>query len=419
MHGVDLKKESLETNFGINKLRDILGLSKDYKFECLNDSNISNYDFYGEHIFYLQYYKGIKIDGAILGVHLKQRNTNSIEGHYLKMESIDTSAMITETEAMIYAENYIKNVFLTTVYNNIIQESPAKHVVYDSIYPKIDTIICYNKFDTTDITPHIAYRLILQVKETLIPILIDIDAKNGDILNIEVLLYLDNGIADTRHSGQQNISTMQINNNYVLQDVNRGGGIYTYNLKNKTSISNVNYQDNDNYWSSLEYHNTNKDDAGLEAHWASEMTYDYFNLIHGRNYINGMQHQMINYVNANLYYIWSFSSNNNAGWTGSYVVYGEGNSNSDAHVCLDVVAHEYAHGLYNANDFKFSDTYEAPALSEGFSDIFGACVSNYVNNTYNLNKDIWTHGSDIQGNYLIVRKFRLNDIINSNYYPST
>lgn len=45
----------------------------------------------------------------------------------------------------------------------------------------------------------------------------------------------------------------------------------------------INFTDNDNNWTAVEFHNSNKDDGALDAHWGAMMTYDYFKQVHGRN----------------------------------------------------------------------------------------------------------------------------------------
>lgn len=55
-------------------------------------------------------------------------------------------------------------------------------------------------------------------------------------------------------------------------------------MNNEINFSNVtDFTDNNNIWTVTEFHNFNKDDAVLDAHWGAEMTYDYFYQKHNRN----------------------------------------------------------------------------------------------------------------------------------------
>ena len=62
----------------------------------------------------------------------------------------------------------------------------------------------------------------------------------------------------------------------------------------------VDFTDNDNNWSAAEFHNANKDDAALDAHWGAEMVYEYFKQVHNRNSWNNNNGPLLSYVNADL-----------------------------------------------------------------------------------------------------------------------
>jgi Zn-dependent metalloprotease len=120
------------------------------------------------------------------------------------------------------------------------------------------------------------------------------------------------------------------------------------------------------------------------------MTYDYFKQIHGRNSYDNNGSVIKNYVHYSTNYV-------NASWNSLYerMTYGDGNGTTvDAYVCLDVVGHEIGHGVcqYTANLVYQG---EPGAINEGISDIWGACIENYVNIKYNLNKDLWLHREEV------------------------
>ena len=62
----------------------------------------------------------------------------------------------------------------------------------------------------------------------------------------------------------------------------------------------------------------------------------------------------------------------------------------DAFCSLDIVAHEFGHGVCNTT-CNLRDGYESGALEEGFSDIWGACVEEYAA----PEKDYWRHGKEV------------------------
>jgi hypothetical protein len=63
-----------------------------------------------------------------------------------------------------------------------------------------------------------------------------------------------------------------------------------------------------------------------------------------------------------------------------------GDGTGDPIVPLDVVAHEFGHGLYN-----LWPAGEPGAINEGMADIWGACVDGFVN----MGKDVWLGGADL------------------------
>ena len=63
----------------------------------------------------------------------------------------------------------------------------------------------------------------------------------------------------------------------------------------------------------------------------------------------------------------------NATWNGMFARFGDGGGNDDPLTALDVVAHEYTHGLTDFTaDLVYMD--EPGALNESYSDIYGTAV---------------------------------------------
>lgn len=176
------------------------------------------------------------------------------------------------------------------------------------------------------------------------------------------------GTAVTKYSGTQNITTdSTAPGSYRLREEGRGNGIRTFNMLQGTNYSNaVDFTDADNHWNNV---NAQIDEAAADAHWGTEMTYDYYFLEHGRNSIDGNGFALTSFLHYDQNYA-------NAFWNGQYMTYGDGN-NGKPYCALDVTAHEITHGLdsYTA-DLDYAD--EPGALNEGFSDIFGTAVEFYA-----------------------------------------
>jgi Zn-dependent metalloprotease len=214
-----------------------------------------------------------------------------------------------------------------------------------------------------------------------------IDASNGDILFVQNLIHTQNvpGIAVTAYSDTQNIITDSTVLAFRLRETTRGNGVETYNLNNTTNYSSAtDFIDSNNFWDSF---TSGLDRYATDAHWGSEMTYDYFNSIHNRNSIDGAGFALRSYIHYGNNYV-------NAFWDGQRMTYGDGDARTSPLTSLDIAGHEIAHGLTN---FTAGLIYanESGALNESFSDIFGTCVENFARpSRWN-----WSVGEDIGASF--------------------
>ena len=236
----------------------------------------------------------------------------------------------------------------------------------------------------------LAYKFDIFSEQPLARKWIYIDAISGTIVKeAERIQTTDaNGLAITRYSGLKIITTdLMSNGTYRLRETGRGNGIQTFDMNGSSNYGwAVDFVDNDNYW--YEHNNTQKDNAALDAHWGTEITYDYFMSRYNRNSIDGNGHALINYVHANLVGMGGFTNNVNAFWNGSFMTYGDGDQ-FDPLTSLDIIGHEITHGLteHTANLIYQN---ESGALNESFSDIFGTAIEFYAK----PNDANWTLGED-------------------------
>ena len=112
---------------------------------------------------------------------------------------------------------------------------------------------------------------------------------------------------------------------YRLQEhTTRGAAIETYDMQN------------DIYYSSaIDFTSTSPsgtwDSTGVNVHWCTESTYDYYFNDHGRNSFDNAGGMILSYAHAGVDY-------NNAYWDGSRATYGDGDGiNFSPLVCLDIV----------------------------------------------------------------------------------
>jgi len=339
-----------------------------------------------------QHYNNIKVEYAILNIVSKNGKLKSINGNYIPIQNLNTNPSITEEQALQYALNYIgANEY---AWENIEKETLIKRLKKSktaTYYPKGELVIIEKDRYSDNPIPTLAYKFDVYALKPASREYYYIDANSGEVFHTNPIMKHIEGVGATRYSGQRTIETQQVSGQFRLKDNTRGNGITTYNNFNLTSHSNTHYTDNDNNWSAAEYNNANRDNSGLDAHWGSMMTYDYFLQIHNQNSIDNNGYELINYVNADLTGgNWNFPSSDNAFWDGSVMTYGMG-TNLQPIVSADVIAHEIGHGLYDKMVGNNDYSREQGAINEGLSDIWGAMVEFFAapeKDTYLLGEDI-------------------------------
>ncbi|CAL9419347.1 Transglutaminase-activating metalloprotease [Streptomyces sp. enrichment culture] len=237
-------------------------------------------------------------------------------------------------------------------------------------------------------TPVVAYETVvggLQQDGTPQELHVVTDATTGE--KLYEWQAVRNGTGHTVYSGTVDLTTTQSGSTYNLTDGARGGH-KTYNLNRGTSGTGTLFSGSDDVWG--DGTPSNAESAGADAHYGAALTWDYYKNVHGRSGIRGdgvgaysRVHYGNNYVNA----FWSDSC--------FCMTYGDGSGNVNPLTSIDVAAHEMSHGLTSATaGLVYSG--ESGGLNEATSDIFGATVEFYANNS-----------SDV-GDYLIGEEIDIN-----------
>ncbi|MBN2613656.1 MAG: peptidase M4 family protein, partial [Bacteroidales bacterium] len=302
---------------------------------------------------YQLHYKNIPVEGFVYHLHKENGLVSSANGEYFIADDIDTEPSISESAAFTKAINF----------------SNAESYIWEGdeslrtrgelvILPKNDKFYLAYKFDIWSIAPTSRKWIF-------------VDAHLGEILNtIDRIHIVDSvGTAVTKYNGTRNITTDYTGTNYRLRE--SGRRVETYDLNNSTNYSSaVDFTDSDNYWDVI----ANQDNAAYDAHFGTEMTYDFYFHRFGRNSYDNAGSTLKSYVHYSTNYA-------NAFWNGSFMTYGDGDGVTfSALTSLDIVAHEITHAVteYSAGLIY---SYESGALNESFSDIFGISVDFYANPT--------------------------------------
>ncbi len=368
--------------------------SNDIEFKVKRKSKIDNLGFNTKKI--QQYYKGIKVEFATFNVVSKNNELKSITGNFLDIKNLNTQPNLTEQEVLehvlkhINAEEYLwenpKNeAFLKKTKKN--QEA--------TYFPKGELVVIAKDRNASILDYVLAYKFNISASKPFLRKRVYVNAKNGEIILVKNLMMHVEGLASTRYYGQKTIETEQIGSQFRLKDNTRGNGIVTYNINNLYNYTNVtDFTDADNNWTSGEYNNAAKDNTALSIHWGAEMTYDYFLNTHNRNSLDN---------NGFLIEAYAHFGNNadNAFWVPSeeVLLFGDGGSTYDSLASLDVVAHEYGHGI-NHFTSNLNDERETGAINESLSDIWGAVVENHV---FGTSPNTWLIGEKVALNAPAIR----------------
>ncbi|NBE81098.1 M4 family metallopeptidase [Micromonospora rubida] len=193
------------------------------------------------------------------------------------------------------------------------------------------------------------------------------DAVTGKVIGSYDEIETVTGSGTGIYTGAVSVDTTLSGSTYSMIDPVRGNG-RTCDMNNGTSTCTT-FTDADNVWGTGA--NTNRQSAGVDAHFGAAMTFDYFKNVHGRNGIFGNGTGVPSRVHYGNAYV-------NAFWDGAQMTYGDGSGNNRPLVSLDVAGHEMSHGVTEAvAGLVYSG--ESGGLNESTSDIFGNMVEFYAN----------------------------------------
>lgn len=392
-------------------LQSVLSLSKDDSL-ALAGSTKDSLGF--THKFYQQFYKGLKVEFGNYATHSRNGIIEIINGEFAKVGNPVVTPSISETEALSSALKYIN----AQQYRWQIpaEESALKILKNDTkatYYPKGELIIYYDYIHTK--TYRLAFKFTISAYLPVSSSYVFVDAITGNIIGEQNLL-LDGNITTTvttKYSGLQTLTTDQYSNNgttmYRLQNttVTTNVNIQTFNSQRIQSTAHVDFTDVNNTWTAS--NNANMDNAALDAHWATEKIYDYWNIVRERNSFDNNGTPMITFVHYNE--PWEIlngipqyhTGEDNSSWDGNnhQVYLGDGYVQFTPLTSFDVCAHEFGHGFTQFARYtplnhiyilsQNYETSETGALNEGISDIWGAVIESWAT----TGKQTWEIGEDI------------------------
>lgn len=322
------------------------------------------------HTRYHQLYKNIPVEGGEYIAHQKSGLLDCINGKFFTIGDLSVTPSLTETQALSKALSFVGA--QKYKWENKAEIAHLREVFGDPNFnydPKGELVIYPKGVEITDKSDfRLAYKFDIYAEVPYSRAYVFVDAKTGEVIGSHEQIHTADveGTAHTKYSGERKIMTTLVGSNYVLQETGRGGGVSTFNAKNapqtNATYPNTDFTDADNIWNNV---NAQLDEAATDAHWASEMTWDYYYIVHNRNSVNNAGKKLVNYVHVGTNWF-------NASWDGNIMRYGDG-PNKLPLTCLDIGAHEVTHGV-TGNTAGLVYRAESGALNESFSDIFATCV---------------------------------------------
>lgn len=318
-----------------------------------------------------QYYKNIKVDGGGYNFHYNNGRMFFANGNYIKVKNINVKPSISEQNAI----------------NLFVKHKKIEEKVVNSV---TDLLIKEIKDETnkTSSKALLVYRVYLESDDFNNTEVGYINAHTGKVEMTEPRLTHATGTFATRYSGTRQAQTSPTTGGYRLFDNTRGANIHTKSLQNtSTTISSaVELIDNDNNWTAAE-HSGNNNNMGLDVHWELQKIYDYLKNTYNINSYDDSGFA----INAYVRYGNSSGSRDNAFWnsTQNVLLFGQGVSRFRPLASIDVVAHEFGHGI---TDFQigWGATFDQAAFNEGMSDIWGAIFEQRIrpSSTWHIGEQI-------------------------------
>jgi len=318
-----------------------------------------------EHHRYFQQHKNLPVFGGEIIYHIKNGIAKYISGEYYRIGDINLQAELTIDEAVEIFQGHLSE-------KDLIEKPEDSKLI---IYPVKDNQFC------------LAYQLTLE-KGGYYSMTGIIDAKTGEILFEYSNIHFDDaaiGQGVDYHGYMLKMATnLSSDGYYYLFDEKkvRPYNQYTYDYRGGYIPG-----DADNYW--------DFDGAIVNAHVFVGFTYDFYYTFFGRKGIDDNNLDTIVIAHNTEY-------TDNAFWNGesiNFCVPGKGNNQNAA--ALDVVAHEYSHGVtqYSSN---LVYAFEPGTLNESFSDIMGTTAELYLYPEGNgLYMADWYLGEDSTPHYRI------------------
>lgn len=329
-------------------------------------------------VVFQQSYKGVPVYGGDVRVHIANVGTlRAVTSKFLPAVDLSTVAEISPRRAMDIARSHSKQ---SEKLRRLPERTPDLFVYLHS-----------------DHQYHLTWVVELPGADQSNPARWKyfIDAHNGAVLSRYNDLNFQSSVVGSGKGFQRERSplyTTKLGENvYVLEDGSTAGAkIRTFDFQYQDieldgdKLPGEVLRNATNEWT------TSSSAAAVDAHYLARIVYNYYWTVHGRNSLDDRGMDMLSSVHGTYWMQPGPGGDkrkwNNAVWTGAQMVYGDGDGVrfDSLSAGLDVVAHEFTHGI-TGSTAKLEYRNQSGALNESYSDVFAAMID-----TGN-----WTIGEDV------------------------
>ena len=395
---IEFRKDAPYTADALFKQQpDMFGMKGDDEMRILK----TNTDLAGnKHYKYGQFYKGIRVEGIEHITHERNGKIHLANGYFVNDLQLNVSPDISSQRAIeIALANFPAEKYMWQDAEKENSFKTKKKDVNATLYPTPELLIVKKnvKGEMKADNYVLAYRMYVFAILPYIAEYVYVDAHSGEIIRTKSLDVTCNpSTIGTTFNGDQTVNT-----DYRTEDCGSGGDESTdyfsiddcnpsTEIKSYYSASYGTFYygddwlicDNDNDWEDWV---SGSNRMVLTTLWSVKRAYTYYVNNHGHYSFDGSD-GLIDAFNNKTY----FDDDDNPYCTNANYTniidnlnFGSGNDceegSSDDYNTLDIVGHEYTHGVIEYAHFDALDySEESGALNESFADIFGEMVEYYV-----------------------------------------
>lgn len=404
------------------------------------------------HSIHEQIYNNIPIENSLF--FSRTRNNNLISGNGF----IEKNIQLPPPNNLMPFSNII-NQFITSLnkdqykWQDTTWENQIKEIKNDSTatyFPKEELIIL--KLNDLDFNSQNNYHYAYKISISSLSFKTDsmfsdsvyyVDAMNGDLLlskGLSITCHPSNDINDIQYSldslddsanskintnnsvsascngncSSNNVSLYFYGGKTIFTEHKKRNLICTYRLHDNCTgsplfVKETPFQQTNDIWSTNSGWPQTSDRRGTTALWSLRTSRDYYADVWGRNSYDNQNSEVgiVIKTNGNANTQWSSGSSGTAGIT-------IGKTQGSWDVSLDIIGHEFSHGI-NANTANLgASNNDEGAINEGFADIFGEMIEFYALSRFSFNGPIadYIHG----GNYPFTKVDFTRNFANPNLY---